>query len=244
KRSALPLMTIRCWRLLPRKIRPPRMIEFSCLDRLRPSVRFWIISDARPHSSNKPHGRLVFKIGFCSMGLFSRKEPEAGSGRRSASRSSLSSEAQATELRGRARRRLIGALALVLAAVIVVPMLFDSPDPAQQASAPVVVPAIVPPEPSQNLAMAPATPPASTTGDDASNGTPDAATEAPPTDAANGQATAAAPAAGETPTVDAPIDTPAPQVEEPKPEPTPPATPADKPETKTEAKAEVPAKTR
>src|SRR5690554_2850381 len=237
-------MTIRCWRLLPRKITPPRMIEFSCLDRLRPSVRFWIISGARPHSSNKPHCRLVFKIGFCSMGLFSRKEPEAGSGRRTASRSSLSSEAQATELRGRARRRLIGALALVLAAVIVVPMLFDSPDPTQQASAPVVVPAIVPPEPSQNLAMAPATPAGSTTGDDASNGTPHPATEAPPTDAANGQASAPTPEAGEPSTAVAPTETPAPPVEDPKPEPTPPAKPADKPEAKTEAKAEAPAKSR
>jgi DedD protein len=79
------------------------------------------------------------------MGLFSRNESAAGSGRRSTPRSSLSSEAQASDLRGRARRRLIGALALVLAAVIVVPMLFDSSPPADQASAPVVIPAIVPP---------------------------------------------------------------------------------------------------
>ncbi|HUH59715.1 MAG TPA: SPOR domain-containing protein [Candidimonas sp.] len=79
------------------------------------------------------------------MGLFSRNESAAGSGRRSTPRSSMSSEAQASDLRGRARRRLIGALALVLAAVIVVPMLFDSSPPADQTSAPVVIPAIVPP---------------------------------------------------------------------------------------------------
>lgn len=79
------------------------------------------------------------------MGLFSRTESDSGSGRRSASRPSLSSEAQANELRGRARRRLIGALALVLAAVIVLPMLFDSPTPPEQVETPVVVPAIEPP---------------------------------------------------------------------------------------------------
>ncbi|WP_353153462.1 SPOR domain-containing protein [Pollutimonas bauzanensis] len=75
------------------------------------------------------------------MGLFSRNESATGSGRRS----SPSSESQANDLRGRARRRLIGALALVLAAVIVVPMLFDSSVPPEQISTPVVVPAIVPP---------------------------------------------------------------------------------------------------
>src|SRR3546814_5528624 len=68
------------------------------------------------------------------MGLFSRNESASDSGRRSTSRTSLSSEAQANELRGRARRRLIGALALVLAAVIVVPMLFDSSVPEDEIS--------------------------------------------------------------------------------------------------------------
>jgi DedD protein len=74
------------------------------------------------------------------------------------SRSSQSSEAQAGELRGRARRRLIGALALVLAAVIIVPMLFDSSAPPDQTSTPVVVPAIVPPGPDTNVGVAPAAP--------------------------------------------------------------------------------------
>jgi len=104
------------------------------------------------------------------MGLFSRNEPATGSGRRPSSRSSLSSEAQATELRGRARRRLIGALALVLAAVIIVPMLFDSTEPTDQVNTPVVVPAMVPPTPESNLAVAPSTPDAAA--DSATPGTP------------------------------------------------------------------------
>lgn len=59
------------------------------------------------------------------MGLFSRKE--AASTRRQVTRPrpSVSSEAQAAALRVRARRRLAGAVALVLAAVIVLPMLLD-----------------------------------------------------------------------------------------------------------------------
>jgi len=78
------------------------------------------------------------------MGLFSRKEAASGSRRRS----SPPSEAHAEDLRGRARQRLIGALALVVAAVVVVPMLIKS-EPEQPAQTPVVVPAIPPvPEPS------------------------------------------------------------------------------------------------
>ena len=87
------------------------------------------------------------------MGLFSRKEAASGSRRRS----SPPSEAQAEDLRGRARQRLIGALALVVAAVVVVPMLIKS-EPEQPAETPVVVPAIPPiPEPSI-AAGEPATP--------------------------------------------------------------------------------------
>lgn len=84
------------------------------------------------------------------MGLFSRKKPERST--RSTSRTATSSEAQAAELRGRARRRLIGALVLVLAAVIVVPMMFDD-TPSQQSDTPVVLPAIVPPVPQPDLAV-------------------------------------------------------------------------------------------
>jgi DedD protein len=108
------------------------------------------------------------------MGLFSRTESDSGSGRRTASRPSLSSEAQANELRGRARRRLIGALALVLAAVIVLPMLFDSPIPPEQVETPVVVPAITPP----GTQLAANTPLGNGTGADEL--TPDATGEATP----------------------------------------------------------------
>ena len=59
------------------------------------------------------------------MGLFRRNQATI---RKPAvkARPSISSEAQASELRVRARRRLAGAIALVLAAVVVLPMLLDS----------------------------------------------------------------------------------------------------------------------
>lgn len=59
------------------------------------------------------------------MGLFTRKDA-ASKASPSRPRPSVSSEAQAAQLRGRARRRLAGAVALVLAAVITLPMLLDS----------------------------------------------------------------------------------------------------------------------
>lgn len=60
------------------------------------------------------------------MGLFSRKDSAAPRKPPGKVRPSVSSEAQAADLRVRARRRLAGAVALVLAAVVVLPMLFDS----------------------------------------------------------------------------------------------------------------------
>lgn len=59
------------------------------------------------------------------MGLFSRKE--SGSSRRQTlrPRPSVSSEAQAATLRVKARRRLTGAVALVLAVVVILPILLD-----------------------------------------------------------------------------------------------------------------------
>ena len=60
------------------------------------------------------------------MGLFSRKEGSASRKPAAKPRPSVSSEAQAAELRVRARRRLAGAVALVLAAVVVLPMLLDA----------------------------------------------------------------------------------------------------------------------
>ncbi|CAM3742762.1 DedD protein [Kerstersia gyiorum] len=61
------------------------------------------------------------------MGLFSRQNKDgqtASSARRQ--RTGASSESQARSLRVKARRRLAGALALVLAAVVVLPMVLDS----------------------------------------------------------------------------------------------------------------------
>lgn len=60
--------------------------------------------------------------------------------KRATTRSGGPTQAQLTELRIRARRRLIGALVLVLAAVIIVPWLFQEPV-TEQARAPLVVPA-------------------------------------------------------------------------------------------------------
>lgn len=76
------------------------------------------------------------------MGWFSRSQPETQSGRRATSRNSQATEAQVAELRGKARRRLIGALVLVLTAVIFVPMLFDSSPPQESLPVPVVVPTV------------------------------------------------------------------------------------------------------
>lgn len=59
------------------------------------------------------------------MGLFRRNQTAVRKSMTKA-RPSISSEAQASELRVRARRRLAGAVALVLAAVVVLPMLLDS----------------------------------------------------------------------------------------------------------------------
>ncbi|MFA5596591.1 MAG: SPOR domain-containing protein [Pusillimonas sp.] len=79
------------------------------------------------------------------MGFFS-KGSDSDESRRTSARPN---EAQANELRVRARRRLIGALALVVAAVIVVPMLIDNEPPPGSPVSPIVVPAI-PALPDQN----------------------------------------------------------------------------------------------
>jgi DedD protein len=60
------------------------------------------------------------------MGFFSRKESTSQRRPVGRTRPSVSSEAQAAELRVRARRRLVGAVAIVLCAIIVLPMLLDS----------------------------------------------------------------------------------------------------------------------
>jgi len=59
------------------------------------------------------------------MGLFSRRDPGPLDGQKGRTRVPVSSEAQAAQWRAQGRRRLIGAVALVLAAVIVLPMVLD-----------------------------------------------------------------------------------------------------------------------
>jgi len=87
------------------------------------------------------------------MKLFSRTPPPAAESRPRA-RPSISSEAQARELRVRARRRLVGASALTLAVIIVVPMLFDAtPDSPSQSM--IVVPMVVTPVADEPLVRVP-----------------------------------------------------------------------------------------
>lgn len=73
------------------------------------------------------------------MGWFSRSQSGQEAGLRTGPRTPQSAEAQVRELRQRARRRLIGALALVLLAVILVPMAFDSTPEPESMPVPVVV---------------------------------------------------------------------------------------------------------
>ena len=162
------------------------------------------------------------------MGLFSRSEPSSGTGRRSAARTS--SEAQAAELRIRARRRLIGALVLVLTAVIFVPMLFDSP-PEEELASPVVLPEPIPPVPNEpQVALAPEpTPPMD-------GGSIAAAQESPASEPVDAPATDTpepeVPAEPETTVrepeepAESPTTTTANKEEQSKPEPSKPAQPA------------------
>ncbi len=155
------------------------------------------------------------------MGLFSRNEPSGSTGRRSSSRTS--SEAQAAELRVRARRRLIGALVLVLTAVIFVPMLFDAP-PQEELPSPVVLPDAIPPlpaEPQVALAPEPAQP--------SSGGSIDASSNEAGAIGADGSATE--PETVVVPDTRPPAEPPAkPEPAEPQPEPAPqPEKPAPKP---------------
>ncbi|MCB5363145.1 SPOR domain-containing protein [Pusillimonas sp. CC-YST705] len=80
------------------------------------------------------------------MGWFSRKDSESETGRRSSGRGQRALDDDTHALRQRARHRLIGALALVLAAIIVVPMLIGT-EPNAPAPVPQVVQANIPPLP-------------------------------------------------------------------------------------------------
>jgi len=74
------------------------------------------------------------------MGLFSRKDPAPIDGQQRRTRVPVSSEAQAAQWRARARRRLVGAVALVLAAVIVLPMALDSEPIPVAGDIPIIIP--------------------------------------------------------------------------------------------------------
>jgi len=74
------------------------------------------------------------------MGFFSRKESTSQRRPVGRTRPSVSSEAQAAELRVRARRRLAGAVAIVLCAIIVLPMLLDSEPVKVPANIEVIIP--------------------------------------------------------------------------------------------------------
>lgn len=162
-------------------------------------------------------------------------------GKRTAARSGGTTDAQLKELRGKARRRLIGALTLVLAAFIVVPWLFDEPVQ-DDTHAPVVVPAVppgLPPVASISGTAGVATPasPAedAVTQDDVSSMHPDgAATSTPDQDAKHDQAAATPDATG---SVAASISTPPPAppaAEKPADVPAKPAKPSAKPAERTD----------
>lgn len=165
-----------------------------------------------------------------------------------ATRSGGASEAQLKELRGKARRRLIGALALVLTAFIVVPWLFDEPQP-DDTHAPVVVPATpagLPPVASNSAPSDAPAPSTATPSDNPAEGTlaqgnaqPGNPAEAPsaggPAAAAqNGQPgavtppAAATPVAPETPAAKPPVQPPAPPAGKAPAEAGKPAKPAPK----------------
>ena len=74
------------------------------------------------------------------MGLFSRKDSASARKPAAKPRPSVTSEAQAAEMRVRARRRLAGAVVLVLTAVIVLPMLLDSEPAPVATNVPIRIP--------------------------------------------------------------------------------------------------------
>lgn len=169
------------------------------------------------------------------MGFFKRKDPadQAQSSRRAA----VPSEVQAAELRGRARRRLAGAVALVLAAVIILPMVLDSqPEPVAD-NIPIRVPernTPFQPQVSEPQAAAPTEPSAPT--DPAAVPTPPGVTSVPPVAAASNTPPATThttpPATQPAMPAVTPVTPPKPEVK-PKPEPAKPTTPP-KPETRSD----------
>ncbi|KQZ98245.1 MAG: SPOR domain-containing protein [Achromobacter sp.] len=158
------------------------------------------------------------------MGFFKRKDPAEQA--QASKRAAVPSEVQAAELRGRARRRLAGAVALVLAAVIVLPMVLDSQPTPVDDNIPIKVPernTPFQPQVSEPQATAPAEPSAPT--DPAAVPTPPGVTSVPPVAAASNTPHATAPAAQPVTPAVPPVTPPKPEVK-PKPEPAKPATPA------------------
>lgn len=162
------------------------------------------------------------------MGFFKRKDPADQA--QASKRAAVPSEVQAAELRGRARRRLAGAVALVLAAVIILPMVLDSQPVAVDDNIPIKVPernTPFQPQVSEPQAAAPAesTPQAPA---EPAVPTPPAVTSVPPVAAAPETPHAAQPAAPAA----TPPTQPKPEAK-PKPEQPKPATPP-KPETRSD----------
>ncbi|CAB3630667.1 SPOR domain-containing protein [Achromobacter pestifer] len=160
------------------------------------------------------------------MGFFNRKDPADQA--QSSKRAAVPSEVQAAELRGRARRRLAGAVALVLAAVIILPMVLDSQPVPVADNIPIRVPernTPFQPQVSDPQASAPVTPEATTPGaaptDPAGVPTPPPVTSVPPV-------AVAPPAQPPATQVTPPATPPKPEVK-PKPEPKPEPKPATPP---------------
>lgn len=148
----------------------------------------------------------------------------------------MPSEVQAAELRGRARRRLAGAIALVLAAVIILPMVLDSQPVPVADNIPIKVPERNTPFQPQ-VSEPQATAPAATPAPGAAPTDPAAVQTPPPVTSAQPQATTP-PATATPPAATPPAATP-PQVAATTPPRTQPATPP-KPEPKPEPKPATP----
>src|SRR5690625_1806208 len=82
------------------------------------------------------------------MGFFSRNSSKTS---KQSKRTTTSGQNEMAELRVRARRRLLGALILVLAAVIIVPQVFDSNPDQSYSETPQVVVAQSPARPDPDL---------------------------------------------------------------------------------------------
>ncbi|CAB3887705.1 Cell division protein DedD [Achromobacter anxifer] len=170
------------------------------------------------------------------MGFFTRKDPADQA--QSSKRAAVPSEVQAAELRGRARRRLAGAVALVLAAVIILPMVLDSQPKPVDDNIPIRVPERNTPfqpqvtEPQVAAPQTPAPGGAAPTDPSAIPTPPPVTSVQPPATATPTTPPATQPA---TPPVTAAVSPPKPEPKPatpPKPEPKP-ATPA-KPDTRSD----------